>query len=486
MKKNISKFGIYVIFLLAFVLRLININQSFWLDEAISAVAAKNYSFYDIVFVFLKGDNHPPLFYLLLRLWGLIFGFSDIALRMLPIICGTLTVVASYFFFKKISQNNYWITMVGTFLLAISPLHIYYSQEVRMYPVITLLAVLLMYFFSFLISGKTKSWQWIVFSLLLIWFVGTDYVSLFMLPVLGLLGILERLGKKWWLKFGLSFLPLAILGLLWLPVLSAQMETAKQQLVNLPGWRALAGGATFKEAVVLWMKFILGRITIDPHIFYYALVGMFSLPILAVLFFAGKKYKQNIFLWSYLLVPLIVSYLVSFFIPAFNYFRMIYVLPAFYILIAIGVYQVKNKPLQKIVLSLLILGCIIGNGFYFFNQRNQREQWKQAVSYIETNGSNDSLAIFEFPEPFAPFQWYSTGKIPGYGALDGLTSHQELTNQKINTQLSNFNGTIFYFSYLRDLTDGGHNIEQELTKLGYSEKSAKSFAGVGEVVTYEK
>ena len=59
------------ILLLALIVRLIGINQSFWLDEAIGAIAARDYGYVEIVTKFITADNHPPGYYLLLKLWTL-------------------------------------------------------------------------------------------------------------------------------------------------------------------------------------------------------------------------------------------------------------------------------------------------------------------------------------------------------------------------------------------------------------------------------
>ena len=59
---------IWIILLFSLGLRLISIDQSLWLDEAISANVAK-LSIEKIIPTFSVGDFHPPLFYLVLNLW---------------------------------------------------------------------------------------------------------------------------------------------------------------------------------------------------------------------------------------------------------------------------------------------------------------------------------------------------------------------------------------------------------------------------------
>lgn len=473
--KLLNKYSLYLIVLLGLVLRIIHIDQSLWLDEAISALAAKNFSFYGIVFEFLKGDNHPPLYYLVLRLWGLVFGFSDIALRSLSILAGTATIYLTYLFIKKLFDRK--VALIASLLLATSPLHIYYSQEIRMYPLLGLWAVGLIYIFTFLKQNSVSKWLWLLFSVGLIVLIATDYTGIFLLPVFGLIGWKEKFSFK---KIIGGFIPLGVSLFLWLPLLLQQKETAAIQLSTLPGWRELAGG-TPKEVVVLWMKFVLGRISFYPKLGYYFLVGVFSLPILLVFFRSVSK--KSFWLWTFFLTPLIGSFLFSLIVPSFNYFRFIYVLPAFYGLIALGLISFR-KPLFYVLTGFIILGNLTGLAFYYTDVSNQREQWKQSISYIENE--NPELVIYEFPEPFAPFYWYTSGKVEGLGGLTSLTSVEDRTEEKISKEITSSTFRIMYVSYLRDLTDSEAHIQKTLVNQGFNIVESKSFAGVGEIITYER
>ena len=58
MKQFIKRsYTILVVLLLGLLLRLLIINQSLWLDEAIGAIAVRDYSFSGILSDFMKFDN---------------------------------------------------------------------------------------------------------------------------------------------------------------------------------------------------------------------------------------------------------------------------------------------------------------------------------------------------------------------------------------------------------------------------------------------
>ena len=85
-------------------------------------------------------DIHPPLYYALLGGWSQLFGLGPVALRWLSVAAGIAAVPLIYLV-------GYWLSgrrvgLAAAFLLAINPLHIYYSQEVRMYALVVLWSLL--------------------------------------------------------------------------------------------------------------------------------------------------------------------------------------------------------------------------------------------------------------------------------------------------------------------------------------------------------
>src|SRR3990167_11022982 len=113
---------ILLIFVLAFLIRLIALNQSLWLDEAITAKVVMSFGFKDIINKFSPTDFHPPLYYLFMKLWTNFFGYSEIALRMPSILFSLLTGYVIYLI------GGIWAAVFFLF----NPLIVYYSQEAQM------------------------------------------------------------------------------------------------------------------------------------------------------------------------------------------------------------------------------------------------------------------------------------------------------------------------------------------------------------------
>jgi uncharacterized membrane protein len=96
------------------------------------------------------GDNHPPLYFLLLKLWSLAWGRSAEALRSLSAVFGLLTILGTYTLVREIETTNAepgnsprWPQIAAVnaaALVAFSPFQIEWSQTVRMYSLATALA----------------------------------------------------------------------------------------------------------------------------------------------------------------------------------------------------------------------------------------------------------------------------------------------------------------------------------------------------------
>ena len=124
--------------LLALGLRLIRLSyQPLWWDEGWSLYFATTSirNMLELTAV----DIHPPLYYLLLHFWIRLFGPGVISVRLLSVLIGTATVPLLYAAGRRLSGHRGGL--LAAFLLAISPFHIYYSQEVRMYGLVTLFGV---------------------------------------------------------------------------------------------------------------------------------------------------------------------------------------------------------------------------------------------------------------------------------------------------------------------------------------------------------
>ena len=153
---------------------------------------------------------------------------------------------------------------------------------------------------------------WSAFSLTVTALIFADYVPIFVFPVFWIMAFGVR-NKSWRIKFLLAHTPILIFGILWLPTFILQLKHGSWLTATVPGWSEIAGGASFKQAALIWTKFGLGRISLTNKKLYYLLISLASLPLVAAFVSAVRRIKKGIvpvFYW--LLVPLSLGFLAFF------------------------------------------------------------------------------------------------------------------------------------------------------------------------------
>jgi uncharacterized membrane protein len=112
---------------------------------------------------YLLGAFHelPPVYYMLLRAWELVAGRSEWAMRYPSVILGVLGVALIY----RIGRRGLGTGTgaVAALLLTLQPFHAYYSQDARMYTLMPVEALLMVYFFDRLCNRPRLGW-WLAFG----------------------------------------------------------------------------------------------------------------------------------------------------------------------------------------------------------------------------------------------------------------------------------------------------------------------------------
>ena len=293
---------LFLILLISLGLRLLSLNQSLWLDEAISANVVKNYSYSDIITKFSPSDFHPPFYYLTLKAWTSIFGYSEISLRFPSVIFSLITIYLVFRFF------GFWPSL----LLAFNPLYLYYSQEVRMYSLVTLLV------FCAYLAFKTN--KLLIYYLLVFLSLSTFYGSVFFFAAISFYWLFKKNYKNfiiYSLAPSFSFLILS-------PLLWQQYQISKTLLVSVENWSLVLGPANIKNLLLILVKFTIGRISFYPKWAYYLIALLVAIPLWLTLFI--RSFNQRKFAFIFWL-SLFIGFIFSIFTPMFQYFRFLYLIP---------------------------------------------------------------------------------------------------------------------------------------------------------------
>lgn len=434
---------------LALILRLILINQSLWLDESIQALALMGRM--GPLLTYALADYQPPLYHLLGYLTTQVFGYSELALRLPSLVAGVFTV----YFVVKLGEliGNKRVGYLAGLLAATNPLLIYYSQEGRTYALTTFLVTASFYYFIQLLKDKHAPRLTSLFYLLsTIAFLWTSYLSWFVLVSQGIYVI-------WKKRYDLLLIQAvsALTLLAWLPSFITSLSIGQSTRAGSPEWGNVVGGLSWKSLPLTWVKFNIGRIGFDHKLFYGAFMAVVGLIHLLVL--RRVIYTKYLFLLAWIIIPVSFGLLTAVYLPVYSYFRVLFVLPGYLLLLALGSARLPVK-----FVSLLVVIQLLSLSFFWFSPRYHREDWRTLVSDLP---SNASLAIPSRAQN-APLLYY------GWDSPIIEPNHEDLSGTPI-----------YYIRYAEDLFDVRRLGQANFRKSGYTITKQQVYPGI-QLDIYEK
>lgn len=467
---------IIILFVISIVVRLLTASQSFWLDEGASVELAR-LPISQLLFS-IKNDFHPPFFYLLLHLWLNFSGNTELFIRLPNIVFGALTIPALYFLLKEIApQKKQFIPIISAFLLAINPLHIYYSVELRMYSLNTLLSVL-SWIYLVKWSGQKKNPKSNIFFYLLISIANlyTFYGSLFNL--IAQWCFVVSLHRNKFRQFFWCQILLIISLIPWLPIFAVQLKGGGYLTNVLQGWSNLSGTLSIKSLGLIIAKLTIGRISLlDKQIYLFFTAGISFYFLLCSLLVYYKKEYRILLIWFF--IPLIVAIIISLKSPVLGYWRFLFLAPAFVSIIVSGLQIMSGKVFYLNL--IIVISTFLFSNFVFWQVKSfQREDWRSAAKIIS---QEKSLTILNFPGIFAPLKFYASN-LNYYPDQESLGKIKNDLNKSLPMALEG-KETVFVLDYLSDLTDRERKILLWLKSAGFVQKQVHDVSGVGFIYEFK-
>jgi mannosyltransferase len=105
-------------------------HQSFWTDEALTVYEVK-LPFGGMLHTVAHVETTPPLYFVLIWVWGKLLGTSEIAMRSLSALAGCALVPIAYLSARELISR--WAGVIAAAFVAVNPFLIWYSQEARAY-----------------------------------------------------------------------------------------------------------------------------------------------------------------------------------------------------------------------------------------------------------------------------------------------------------------------------------------------------------------
>jgi mannosyltransferase len=319
------------------------LSGQFWMDEALS-VGISSHSLSSIPHV-LRHDGSPPLYYVMLHVWMSIFGSSESSTHGMSLLFGLVSVPVGAW--AAWSLFGRWAAVIAGVLFALNPFLTAYSQETRMYTLMTLLGLLAStgFIHAFIYRRRKYLVLFAVCQALMLYthawgiFYGVG-AALSVIPVWWASDEPKAILKDAALVFGAA----AILFVPWLPTLLYQATHTGSPWDTAPNFgapvqisRNLMGGDRATTALVLGSAIGLARL------------------------FSRERWRsrESLTLWALIIVPigtLAAGWLVSRISPAWQYRYFAPILGSLLLLAAWGLSRSKGVGLVALILTVIFWG----------------------------------------------------------------------------------------------------------------------------------
>lgn len=381
--------------LLAAALRLVGLgSKSFWFDECftytVTLAPLKN-----SLEALLVAGIYSPLYFLLLRPVTALAGTSEYAFRFLSAAFGLLSVPLIYRLGRRLVGPS--TGAVAALLLAICPFHIWYSQDARMYAPMVFFSLAAMDRFVLLLSGRQR---WGSFAL----FSGLAYLmhfGAFFLVYAQLADLLSRLRQKrlmrrWFLAQATAVLPLAP----WMAVYLAR------------GIRP-AGLGWIPRPSPLAPLYTLWNFTIAD-------VETTTVPVAIMATGTGLVFLRSLFPWNqtrrlliwWLALPIGFLFLLSLRRPYYVDRYLIVGLPAYLLLLAIGITARWGKVWRALAAVIVLAAMAWGAARLYTDPYFAKEAWREATTAVEAGLEAGDVVVVEDQETLIGTSVYRTREWP--------------------------------------------------------------------------
>jgi mannosyltransferase len=343
---------LFSILLLGLLLRVYKITSH---DLGISEFYSLRYA-NDLKTMFVA-EVHPPLYFTLLKGWISVFGRSILSMRFLSLLFSWLNIIAIYLLAKKIFGEP--TALISAFILSISPMHIYYAQEIRHYCLQPLLITGLAYFvFAAIKTNKIKYWIGLVSFLVLS--LCTDYNAFFVFVPILFFTLLSANHNHLVKKRMLWALSLAIIFYIpCLPLFWDQLIHIKQNLSQEP-----------PAVKTIFATFDIFNLGYNASPLSYKIADFISCVLLFFAIFIRKDERKGaLFCVLFIFLPWLTVFAFSHIAVSIYLVRQLIILtPFYYILLARGINGLKPELFKKGVVVILTITCL----FPLYNYYNDR------------------------------------------------------------------------------------------------------------------
>lgn len=408
-KRYWSELALLLALLLGTALRFYRLDtQSFWNDEGNTARLVERTI--PLIIAGAGGDIHPPGYYLLLHGWQNLAGNSEFALRSFSALAGILTVAVTTALAQKAGGSL--AALGAAFGLACQPLAVYYSQEARMYALLSLLAALTIWAAAQFLNQRRHAafWLWLMLSLGL--YTHYAYAFVILSVNLAFLGVWFSQRPLRWRMFRAWILTQLLAAVAFLPWLPHVFKAASWQPPDLnPG-----------GALPEMIQALLAGITLPAEEAGYLLPAAGLLLLVALC----QRSRDPFVKWGALLMSVLPLGLIAaggIYRPAYLKFLLVSSAPLAVTLALPLSNSSKPTPytfVRRIFAGLLCMACLPPQSAslhnLYFEPQYARDDYRGIAAQIAARAGVQDGIILSAPNQWEVFTYYYRGPLPVYPA----------------------------------------------------------------------
>lgn len=384
------------------MLRLFHLtHNSIWVDEGFSVwLASKDVK---SILEAAAASEDEPLYYVLLHYW-MYLGRSEFVLRLFSVIWSVLSLILFYKTGRILFGSA--VALTATLLLSVSPLDIWYSQEIGRFALGTFFALGSIYGFVNILVGR-RCFYWVIYVATTAAMLYTSYTSFAIVLAQNLYLLFAWL----WLKRYRDLAAKWIIGQLLVAVgFFPWWPRFVEQTHHVGGVSLFVNAARILKQLGIVTQ--IRTISLEYVALFIGIV-MVSLLILGkpVLILWARLFERPwFFAWS---VPSYLAMLLIFTWRPVSSIRLtLILLPPFLLAIAVGLSKlggVSQPPYRNVWLILLVVPTLISLGVNYFI--NEKEDWREAARLVQVNGMPGDAILLHPSYGHLPFGYYYSGNL---------------------------------------------------------------------------
>ncbi|MBV9326902.1 MAG: glycosyltransferase family 39 protein [Chloroflexi bacterium] len=371
--------------------------QSLWYDEGISAHQLTR-SFPEIVRAAAM-DTHPPGYYWTLKAWAEVFGASELGLRSLSAVWGVAMVALTFLIARRLFGTL--AASLAALLLAVAPLAVYYSQEVRMYAQVTALGLLAVYAYT-----RRADWLYALAGIATLY---SQYLGIALLAAVNLHALItwRSRTRREWISWLLANAVIALAFLPWLPTFVEQQSHALNTSPRTAIGLALATLTAYGGGVASSQLLLSGG----------ALLVLLALGGILITLVARDRPQDNLLLAALIwLLPMALVIGLGFRSGLFEIRYLVVGLPGLLMLAGLGIVLVAHWPaLAPVLLAIAIVPAYFGLSAQYFDPSLARDDYRGMVAAIERDAQPGDAIVLVAPNQTEIFNYYYHGNLPTIG-----------------------------------------------------------------------